>query len=445
MYVIVVGANHKTAPVEMRERLSFAKDQMPEVYSSLLDDPSLKECIVVSTCNRTEVYAASKDVEAAMDNIKGFLSSQSGANAQTLQDHLYTLTCKKAIEHLFRVAAGLDSMILGENEILGQVSDAYEMACACRSSGIILNSLFQRAISVGKKVRTETEICCGIVSVGSAAVQLATKVFGRAKKSNVLLIGTGEIGELVARHIAKNSASRITVCNRSYERAVKLANRIGASPAPFEDLVEHLIDADVVISCTASPGYIISMEQLESVMDRRSNRHLFLIDIAVPRDVEPEAGELQNVYLYNIDDLQSIADEGLKQRQSALSDAEMIVKEKVAVFLRWLNSSSVTPVIKSLTKKAATIRDEELAKALSKLGELTEREEKIIRSMAKSIISRLIATPIRQLKEHAGTDQGHLHTQVARSLFGLSGKEEKSEDEVPKDRYQRQRAGTLAD
>jgi len=429
MYVILVGMNHKTAPVEMREKLSFAKNRMPDVYSSLLDDPSLKECIVVSTCNRTEVYAASKDVEAATDSIKGFLSSQSGVNVQTLQDHLYTLTCRKAIEHLFRVAAGLDSMILGENEILGQVSDAYEMACACRSSGVILNTLFQRAISVGKKVRTETGICCGVVSVGSAAVQLATKVFGCVKESNVLLIGAGEIGELVAKYIismldpsVEDRASRITVCNRSYDRAVELANKIGASPAPFDDLEGHLIDADIVISCTASPGYIISVEQLRYVMDRRGNRpkdDIVIIDIAVPRDVEPEAGKLENVYLYNIDDLQSIADEGLKQRQSALADAERIVKEKVDVFLRWLNSSSVTPVIKSITEKAADIRDEELTAAFSKLGELTEREERIIRSMAKSIVSRLIATPIKQLKEQAGTDQGHLYTQVARSLFGI--------------------------
>jgi glutamyl-tRNA reductase len=279
----------------------------------------------------------------------------------------------------------------------------------------------------------------------------------------VLLIGAGEMGELVARHMVsmldtgclmldgrvQHSASvNVRVCNRSYDRAVKLANKIGASPAPFEDLVEHLVDADVVISCTASPGYIISTEQLRYVMDKRSNRpkgNMIIIDIAVPRDVEAEAGKLENVYLYNIDNLQSIADEGLKQRQSALSDAEMIVKEKVDVFLRWLNSSSVTPAIKSLTEKAATIRDEELTKALSKLGELTEREEKIIRSMAKSIVSRLIATPINQLKEHAGTDQGHLHTQVARSLLGLSVEEEKSEDEVHKDRYQRQRVGALAD
>jgi glutamyl-tRNA reductase len=379
-----------------------------------------------------------------MDRLKEFLCHRSGIDAQKMQDHLYIFTCRKAIEHLFRVAAGLDSMILGENEILGQVSEAYETACANGSSGVILNTLFQRAISVGKKVRTETAICCGAVSVGSAAVQMVTEVFGHVKDCNVLLIGAGEMGELVARHITGNSPSRVTVCNRSYDRAVRLADRIAAEPAPFENLTRHLVNADIVISCTASPDYIISTEQLKTIMDRRNGRHLFLIDIAVPRDVEPTAGKLENVRLYNIDHLQSVADEGLKQRQSAVSDAEEIIMEKVDAFLRWLNSHSVTPVIRSLHNKAAAIRDEELTKALSKLGELTGREEKIIRSMARSIISRLINTPIMQLKEHAGTDQGHLYTQVARVLLGLAEQEE-TEDEAGKDRHQRQRVGALAD
>ncbi len=444
MYVILVGANHKTAPVETREKLSFAREQMQDVYDSLLSDSCLKECIIISTCNRTEVYAASRDIEAALERINKFLSDQSGMDFADLHEHLYELTCRNAIEHLFRVTAGMDSMILGENEILGQVSEAYEIACASRSSGSILNTLFQRAISVGKKIRTETELCCGIVSVGSAAVQLAAEALGSVKESNVLLIGAGEMGELVAKHIAKNKGSRITVCNRSYDRAMNLADRIGGVPAAFEDMEIHLIDADIVISCTASPQHIISTEHLKSIMVRRNNRRLFLIDIAVPRDIEPTAAELENVYLYNIDDLQSISEDGLKQRQLALSDAERIVKQKVDVFFQWINSHSVTPVIRSIHAMAGAIRDEELAKSLRKLGELTQREEKIIDSMARSIVSRLINAAIIQLKERAGTGQGHLYTQVARDLFGLSGEEE-IENGTHKDRNQRQRTGALAD
>jgi glutamyl-tRNA reductase len=336
-------------------------------------------------------------------------------------------------------------MIIGENEILGQVCESYQMACRCGSSGLILNTLFQKAISVGKKVRTETDICCGIVSVGSAAVELANNVFGDKKQNKVLLIGAGEMGETVARHVIENNATSLTVCNRSYNRAAILAEKIGATAAPFSDIMKHLAESDIVISCTASQGYIISADHLKSVMKTPNVKRMLLIDIAVPRDIEPQAASLENVCLRNIDDLQSITNEGLEQRKSALCDAERIVKEKADSFLEWLNRSSIVPVITALHDKATAIRDEELAKSIGKLGDLTDREKKLIRSMAKSIVSRLIATPISQLKEHAVTEQGHLYTQIARSLLGLNTTEEKINYASDKDRDKRKRTSTSAD
>ena len=445
MYVIVVGVNHKTAPVETREKLSFSEDKIRNACSSLLDHSSIKECAIISTCNRTEIYAATRETDKALDRVSEFLSAQSGIDIQTLQSCLYTYTCKRAIQHLFRVAAGMDSMVIGENEILGQVCEAYQMACKCKSSDFILNTLFQRAISVGKKVRTETGICCGTVSVGSVAVELANKVFECEKQNKVLLIGAGEMGETVARHVIENNATSLTICNRSYDKAVILADKIGTTAAPFSDMIKHLAESDIVISCTASQGYIISVDHLKSVMKKRDNKRIFLIDIAVPRDIEPEAASLENVYLHNIDDLQSIADEGMEQRKSALCDAEEIVKEKVHSFLEWLNRSSVVLVIRALHDKATAIRDEELTKTIRKLGDLTDREEKLIRSMAKSIVSRLIATPISQLKEHAVTEQGHIYTQIARNLLGLVTEEEKIKDASDKERDERKRAGAFAD
>jgi glutamyl-tRNA reductase len=445
MYVILVGVNHKTAPVETREKLSFSEDKIKNAFSSLLDHSNIKECIIISTCNRTEIYAATKETDKAIDRVSDFLSEQSGIDIQILESYLYIYTCKRAIQHLFRVAAGMDSMVIGENEILGQVCHAYEIACKHKSSGFILNTLFQRSISVGKKVRTETDICCGIVSVGSAAVELVNKVLGNGKQNKVLLIGAGEMGEIVARHIIKNNGSSLTICNRSYDKAAILAEKIGATAAPFSDMTEHLAESSIVISCTASPDHIISADHLKSVMEKRNNKRIFLIDIAVPRDIEPQAASLENVYLRNVDDLKSIADEGLEQRKSALCDAEEIVKEKVDSFLEWLNRSSIVPVIRALHDKATTIREEELTKTLRKLGNLTDREEKLICSMAKSIVSRLIAAPISQLKEHVMTEQGHLYTQIARNLLGLSTTEEKINYASDKDRDEGKRAGTFAD
>ncbi|MFQ6044240.1 MAG: glutamyl-tRNA reductase [Candidatus Poribacteria bacterium] len=420
MYISVVGVSHKRTPLEVRERLAFDNSYLPKLFEKLKVTGEVAGCVILSTCNRTEIYAASKDVDAALAEIWKLLAAESGMEVEQLQDYLYNLTCQQAITHLFRVAAGLDSMILGETEILGQVSKAYQIAHEYSASNSALNFLFQKALKVGKQVRTETRIGQGAASVGSAAVELAKQVFSDIRSCFVLLIGAGEIGELVARHLAANSVSEVMVCNRSYDRAQKLALKLNGRAVPFEKLSKCISLADLVVSCTAAPDYIITKEQLSSLTERRGGEPIFLIDLAVPRDIEPEAGQLKQTYIYNIDDLQSIVDENLKERRVEAKKAEAIIEKAVDNFLKWLNSRSAVPVIKALSEKGQKIGDAELEKVLRKLGPLTEREEKLLRSMANSIVNKLLHTPIVQLRKYAQTEQGHLYAEILRNLFDLS-------------------------
>lgn len=419
MFVIAIGVSHKRASVEVRERLAFNNINLPSSFERLKATGKIAGCVILSTCNRTEIYAASKDVDAALSEIWKFLATESGMEVEQLQNYLYNLTCQQAIAHLFRVAAGLDSMIFGETEILGQVAKAYQIASENSASNSALNVLFQKALKVGKQVRTETQIGYGASSVGSAAVELAKQVFSDIQSCSILLIGAGEIGELVARNLAANSASKVMVCNRSYDRAQKLASQLDGRAVPFEKLFECMSLADLVVSCTTAPDYIITKEQLAPFIETRGGKPIFLIDLAVPRDIEPESSQLKHTYLYNIDDLQSIVDENLKERKIEAKEAERIIEKAVDNFLKWLNSRSVVPVIKALCERGEEIRDAELEKALRKLGPLSEREEKIVHSMANSIVNKLLHSPIIQLRKHAQTEQGHLYAEILRNLFDL--------------------------
>jgi len=432
MFIIAVGVSHKRTPVEVRERLAFNSSHLPYLFERLKATEkcarsdaevrsSISGCVILSTCNRTEIYAASKDVDAALSKVWNLLATESGMEVEQLQNYLYNLTCQQAITHLFRVTAGLDSMILGETEILGQVAKAYQIAAENSASNSALNVLFQKALKLGKQVRTETRIAYGASSVGSAAVELAKQVFDDIQNHSVLLIGAGEIGRLVAGSLAANSTSQVTVCNRSHDRAQELASQFDGHAAPFEKLCDCVSVADLIVSCTAAPDYVITKAQLASLMEEREGKPIFLIDLAVPRDIEPESSQLEHAYLYNIDDLQSVVDENLKERVIEAKKAENIVEKAVDNFLKWLNSSSVVPAIKALCEKGGEIRDAELKKALSKLGPLTEREEKILRSMANSIVNKLLHNPIVHLRKYAQTEQAHVYAEILRNLFDLPG------------------------
>ncbi len=419
MFVIAVGVSHKRTPVEIRERLAFSNTQLSSLYERLKATGKIAGCVILSTCNRTEIYAASKDVDAALSEVWNLLAAESKIELEELGDYLYNLTCQQAIAHLFKVTAGLDSMILGEQEILGQVARAYQNSCENGFSNSVLNVLFQKALKVGKQVRTETRIGNGASSVGSAAVEMAKQTFGDIQNCSVMLIGAGEIGRVVARNLANNSASKVTVCNRSYDKAEELASQFDGRAVPFEKLFEFMPLTDVVVSCTAAPNYIITKDQLTPLMEARGGKPMFLIDLAVPRDIEPESSQLEQVYSYNIDDLQTIVDESLNEREIEARKAEGIVEKAVDNFIKWLNGRSAAPVIKALSERGEKIRDAELEKTLRKLGDVTERERKIILAMADSIVKRLSQTPIIQLRKHAQTDQGHLYAQIMRNLFDL--------------------------
>lgn len=419
MFVTAVGVSHKKTPVEVRERLALNSGRLPSLYERLKATGKIAGCVIISTCNRTEIYASSMDADAALSEIWDLLAEESGIDSEQLQDYLYNLTCQDAIAHLFRVAAGLDSMILGEQEILGQVARAYQVACENGASNCVMNVLFQKALKVGKQVRTETRISNGASSVGSAAVEMAKQTFGDIQNSAVMLIGAGEMGRLVARNLANNSASEVMVCNRSYDRAQELASEFDGSAVPFNDLFEYMPRADIVVSCTSAPGYIISKERLAPVMEMRRGKPVFLIDLAVPRDIEPGLDQMECVHSYNIDSLQNIVDESLDEREQEAMKAEAIIEGAIDNFSKWINSRHVVPVIKALCKKGEEIKDSELEKALRKLGDVTEREEKILRAMVHSVVNRMSQTAIVQLKKHSQTDQGPLYAQVMRNLFDL--------------------------
>lgn len=419
MYVIAVGVSHKRAPVEVRERLAFNNTQLPALFERLKSTGAIAGCVIISTCNRTEIYAASRDVDAASSEICRLLSAESGMEIEQLQNYLYNMTCQKAIAHLFRVVSGLDSMILGEAEILGQVGRAYQLACENAASNSVMNVLFQKALKVGKQVQTETRIGNGASSVGSAAVELVRQVFDDIQHCSVLLIGAGEMGRLVARNLSNNCITEVMVCNRSYDKALEVASQFGGHAVRFEKLLECLPHVDLVVSCTSAPDYVITKNELVSVMKTRGGKPIFLIDLAVPRDVDPEANQLEYLHLYNVDDLQSIVDESLSERKQEAEKANGIIDRAVDNFIKWLNSRAAVPVIKALYEKGEEIKDAELEKALRKFGNLTEREEKIIRSMAHAITNRIIQAPIVKLREYSQTDQGHMYAQVLLDLFGL--------------------------
>jgi len=333
MSVVVIGLSHRTSPVELRERFAFAEEMIPSALKSLHDSGIADEAVIVSTCNRVEIYAATPLMpDAAFAELKKFLVAQHAFDG-ALGDEIYTIPEPQSLHHLFKVASGLDSMVIGETEIFGQLKQAYELAFQQKYTGARLNKAFQRAFNVAKHIRTETNIQRGSVSVMSAAVELAEKIFSSLAEHEVLVIGAGETSEKTARALLSRGARNVVVTNRSPERATALAAELGGRAVPFEQWPDEFEKIDIAISSTAAPKHILDRAKLEPLMKRRKNRPLLLIDIAVPRDIDPAVGTLDNVYLYNVDDLQGIADDYLKLRQEEVARCEKIIAEKVAALL----------------------------------------------------------------------------------------------------------------
>ncbi len=422
--ILVVGLNHRTAPVEVRERVAFDAQLVGQALKRLQSLPAVKEGVILSTCNRVEVIAASSDVETASREIKDFLTEQESVrSAGGLDDHLYTYAGDGAVRHLFRVAASLDSMVVGEPQILGQLKDYYLAAQEAGTVGTILHRLFHRSFSVAKRVRTETGIASRAVSVSSVAIELAKRIFDRLEDKTVMLIGAGKMGDLVARHLQRSGVSSLMVTNRTFERAVELAAQFRGNPIRFEDYPRYLKLADLVIGCTGSPEVLLRRESVAEVLRERKQKAMFFIDIGDRRNFDPRINEMDNIYLYNIDDLEAVAKENLKGRTSELKKAEEIVDEEVAGFLRWLVSLGQVPTIVALRQKLEEIRRAELEKSLStSLKGLSEKERQALEDMTSAMISKILHAPITRLKKQPEEQEEALYIEALKKLFGLEEK-----------------------
>jgi glutamyl-tRNA reductase len=419
MSIILIGMNHKTAPVNIRERLSISCENNDGTLNVINNILQAGEVMYLATCNRVEVLASMEDVEKGLEKLKAFIFSHGNLSREEMKECLYVYRDADAVRHLFRVASSLDSMVMGEPQILGQVKDAYRHSVEQKASGIILNKLLHHTFHVAKRVRTETGISSNAVSVSFAAVELAKKIFGYLHGKTVLLIGAGEMSELAARHLINNGVSRMIFANRTYENAVRLANDFHGIPVDFDFLEDNLKEVDIVISSTGAPGYVVTEEMIVTALHRHKNRLMFIIDIAVPRDVDPAVEEIDNVYLYDIDNLQEIVDKNLRSRMEEAEKAETIISEEIINFTNWLNTLEVVPTIVSLKKKSEKVIEEEIEKSLSWTRNLTEEEREKIRILASSIANKILHDPITSLKEESQNSGADPYVAAIKKLFRL--------------------------
>ncbi len=424
MSLIVVGLNHKTAPVEIRERLAFnSKERIREALKYLTQNEEISETVIFSTCNRVEIYAYDNDNNKPLEEIiKNFLSDFHQIERKTFEKYLYIYEEKEAVEHLFKVTSSLDSMIVGEPQITGQVKESYEIALAEKTTSLILNHLMKRALFTAKRVRNETRIAENPVSVSYAAIGLIKKVFHDLSKKSILLVGAGEMAELAMRHLIGGGIKNVYLTNRTYERAVELAEKFSGYAVNFENLKEVLSKVDIVICSTGAPSYIITDKMMKEVMQERKHKPIFLIDISVPRNIDPLCNEIDNIYLYNIDDLQNVVDSNILERQKEANKALDIVKEESEKFSLWLNSLQSVPVIISIRNKAEQIRQEEIEKFRSKFKDLPPDILNSIDYLTQSIINKIMHSPTVALKNNFDDKETLIF--AARRLFGIENDEE---------------------
>ncbi len=421
-HIVLIGVNHRTAPVELREKLSFAGRELDPV-SLFLSCPLVREVLFLSTCNRVELLFVSREPEAAVQECLRIWAEANGISVSSFEKHLYFLRDREAINHLFRVAAGLDSMVLGEPQILGQLKEAYRRAVERRATGVILNRLLHKAFSVAKRIRSETGIGSHAVSVSYAAVELAKKIFGELQGKTAMLIGAGEMAELAAQHFLAQGVEKIIVANRTLSRAVELAKQFQGEAISLEELEDYLIHTDIVVSSTGAPHYILTATQVKNLMRPRRMRPIFFIDIAVPRDIDPAVNDLENVYLYDIDDLKAVVEENLAFRRKEARRAERIVEEEALKFEAWMGELEVYPTIVALRQKAEAIRRRELERTLSQLkGRLDPEEIEAIEVLTQSLVNKLLHDPMVFLKNRYHRE-GKQVIDFTRRLFNLDGDE----------------------
>lgn len=418
MELLMLGLNHKTAPVAVRERFSIPKQAVRNGLANLSEYEGLNEAVVLSTCNRSEMYAVVDDVREGLATLKQFLFDLTG-NEEPIDEYLYHYDKEECIRHLFYVAASLDSLVLGEGQILSQVKEAYALGLEAGTTSTILNTLFHRAIAAGKRVRTETRIQFNSVSVSYAAVELAREALGDLSKSNALIFGAGKMAELTAKHLAARGVKKIYVTNRHLEKAEQLAEKFDGEAVPFDEAMKRAVAVDVIVTSTGAPHYVIKPWETRQLMTKRKRRPLFLIDIAVPRDVDPEVGEIKNVTLYNIDALEEVVDEHVQERREEAVEAKKIVEEEVLSIEEKFRYLSFRPLMALLSERCDRIRQREIKRASSKLPDLTEEQERQIDHMTRMIVRKILRMPMMKLNASAGTPQEEFYIDAMRSLFKL--------------------------
>lgn len=419
MKILIVGLNHNTAGVEVREKLAFNGPKLEEGLLGLRGLKEINEVVILSTCNRVEIFTNVNDTEEAKDAIKEYISKFHDIEPGLLEGALYFHTGSDAVKHSYRVASSLDSMVVGEAQILGQLKEAFEFALQKKATGVMLNKLMKKAISVAKRVRTETKIAENAVNISSAAVDLAKKIFSDISEKSVMLLGAGEMAELAARHLVSGGIREVVVANRTYATGEQLARKMGGRAVRFEEFLEEMVHSDIVICSTGAPTYVVTRPQMQSVMKKRKQKHVFIIDISVPRNIDPEINDMENVYLYNVDDLQDVADAGLEERRKEAEQAECIVEEEIEAFNRWQSSLDAVPTIVALREKAESIKKGELEKIMNRMPGLGEEEKKAMEQVASSIVNKIIHPPTAALKEDS-EDKDVLIATIKR-LYGLDG------------------------
>ena len=420
MNFFLVGLSHKTAPIEVRERLAFSEDRLPDALREIASLAGVHETMILSTCNRVEVVARAETPQTDLaPALSQFLATFHRISVQQVEPYLYQHRQREAIRHLFRVASSLDSMIIGETQILGQVKEAYALA---RSVGTLrgpLEEALTRAFFVAKRVRTETGIASSAVSISYAAVELARKIFGSLEGKRILLVGAGKMSELAARHLLAHGGSQIFVTNRTPERAAEMAAQLEGRAVPFEQLFEYAAQCDILISSTAAPHFLIRKSDAQRLLAERKNRPMFLIDIAVPRDIDPEVNKLDNIYLYDIDDLQQVVNANLKERLKEAQRGEQIAEQEVEKFLRWLKTLDVVPTIIDLQSHLEQLRKQELERVASQLSNLTPQQREAVEALTKGLVNKVLHSPVTQLKSLAQQPDGLRLVETVRRIFNL--------------------------
>lgn len=425
-HILLVGLNHTTAPVALRERLAISSTELTDTLARFAQSnghspPILPEGVILSTCNRLEIYTVAEDVHRGREALVQFLSQSRDMPVEDFADSLYVKSDGDAVAHLTQVACGLDSMVVGEPQILGQVTDGYRVALSRNATGPVLNTLFRHAIRAGKRARTETAISQYATSVPSAAATLAEQEMNGLEGCVVLVMGAGEMGQIAARGLVARGASGIIVANRTYDRSLKLARELGGEAMTFDRQAEALARADIVVTATNAPHLLITPEKITGAMAQRPGRPMLVIDIAVPRDTDPAVADIPGVRLFDIDDLRHVVNDNLAVREREIPRVEAIADEEAAAFMSWFEALGVVPTIADLRQRAEVIKRQELDKALRRLGDLSERERQVVSALAHGLVNKLLHEPTVRLKQHAAQGDGYVYTGVVRELFGLEG------------------------